>query len=66
MISGSGAADGKAPRNTSIDLKEHTNHGSFYHYPELQFLTSALQDHDSNLQSSERLPFPSIISAEDI
>jgi hypothetical protein len=28
-----------------------------------QFLTSALQRDDSNFKSSERLPFPAIVSA---
>jgi hypothetical protein len=31
-----------------------------------QFLTSALQGDDANLQSSEQLPFPSIILAKGI
>jgi pimeloyl-ACP methyl ester carboxylesterase len=56
--------------NAQLVLYPDANHGSFYQYPELfvsaadQFLSSALQGDDANLQSSERLPFPSIISAE--
>ena len=53
--------------NAEPILYPDANHGSFFQYPELfvsqadQFLTSALQGDDANLQSSERLPFPSII-----
>jgi pimeloyl-ACP methyl ester carboxylesterase len=53
--------------NAQLILYPDANHGSFYQYPALfvaqadQFLTSALQDDDSNLQSFERLPFPSIV-----
>jgi len=58
--------------NAQLILYPDASHGSFYQYPELfvsqadQFLTSALQGDDANLQSSERLPFPSIISAKGI
>jgi pimeloyl-ACP methyl ester carboxylesterase len=58
--------------NAQLILYPDANHGSFYQYPKLfvsqahQFLASALQDDDSNLKSSERLPFPSIVSAEEV
>jgi pimeloyl-ACP methyl ester carboxylesterase len=56
--------------NAQLILYPDASHGSFYQYPELfvseadQFLTSALQGDDANLQPSERLPFPSIVSAK--
>jgi pimeloyl-ACP methyl ester carboxylesterase len=58
--------------NAQLILYPDTSHGSFYQYPELfvsqatDFLTSALQGDHANLQPSERLPFPSIISAKEI
>jgi pimeloyl-ACP methyl ester carboxylesterase len=58
--------------NAELIVYPDANHGSFYQYPELfvsdvdQFLSSALQDGGANLRPSERLPFPSIVSAEGI
>ena len=54
--------------NAQLILYPDASHGSFYQYPELfvsqadQFLTSALQGDDANLQPSERLMFPSLVS----
>jgi pimeloyl-ACP methyl ester carboxylesterase len=53
--------------NAQLVLYPDANHGSFYQYPELfvaqadQFLSSALQV-DTTAFSTDRLPFPSILS----
>ena len=58
--------------NAELIVYPDANHGSFYQYPQLfvsdadQFLTSALQGDDAKLQSLERLPFPSIVSASGV
>ena len=58
--------------NAELIVYPDANHGSFYQYPELfvsdadQFLSSALQDGDTNLRPSERLLFPSIVPATGI
>ena len=54
--------------NAQLTLYPDANHGSFFQYPELlvsqsdQFITSSVQGDDTSPQSSDWLPFPSIIS----
>lgn len=58
--------------NAQLTLYPDASHGLFYQYPGLfvlqadRFLASALQGDDANLRPSERLPFPSIVSAAGI